>query len=439
MLARFYQPTYLRKAWSDSKTFRRILIFTLIFFVLRLVFQVMLLGGAFFAGEEDFLPPDLLAYVVAAANFQQREPLYIEGPIEQLEGLYQYAPSFAMASVPALWIHPALLLLFHTLMHLAAYALLYFWWDRIFRRFGLERAREMLAWTLPVWLVFSVFWADLLYLNIYIPMALLGTWLIEAVLEERLGWSVLWLSIILQIKPQWAFAAAVPLLLRRFRFFFRLLALALVVYVAIASAIIVVAGPDYGLQQYIEYFRFLGNLNSNFPWRGPDAPFLGYNHSITQTVFYLAGISPETFNLAVVVKLLFLAPLAIIGLRHLIQIDHKVTRRLGLDWAFALYLGAFIWLDIVWEAALVIAIFPYLLAILKRPVVKHVLWGVMVFYALIDAWQIVSFLILGNDALSGSYVVTDPSIYIPLVMIVILIFYIPLLLRLWQAALPEKM
>ena len=84
-------------------------------------------------------------------------------------------------------------------------------------------------------MLFTTFWNDLAYLNVYIFMALLATLLIDAILCERLGWSVLWASIILQIKPQWAFAVAVPLLLGRYRFFARLLVLIIVAYGVIAG------------------------------------------------------------------------------------------------------------------------------------------------------------------------------------------------------------
>ena len=87
-------------------------------------------------------------------------------------------------------------------MHVIAYGLLYWTWGRIFRRLGLERAQDVLAWTLPVWLVFSQFWADLSYLNVYVFMALFASLLIDALWEEKLGWALLWLALIIQTKPQ---------------------------------------------------------------------------------------------------------------------------------------------------------------------------------------------------------------------------------------------
>jgi hypothetical protein len=102
---------------------------------------------------------------------------------------------------------------------------------------------------------------------------------------------------------------------------------------------------------------------------------------------------------------------------------------------FALYLGAFIWLDMVWEASLAIAVFAYLLATLEQPRGRILTWIVFLPYALIDAWQLVSFGLFGMDVIApGPYVLTDPSIYIPMIMIVILTFYALLIRRAWEAA-----
>lgn len=74
-------------------------------------------------------------------------------------------------------------------------------------------------------------------LNIYILMALAATLFIDAVLEERLGWGIFWLGVIIfPIKPQWAFAAAIPLLLGRNKFFLRLMLGSILAYCLIAGA-----------------------------------------------------------------------------------------------------------------------------------------------------------------------------------------------------------
>jgi hypothetical protein len=105
---------------------------------------------------------------------------------------------------------------------------------------------------------------------------------------------------------------------------------------------------------------------------------------------------------------------------------------LSLNLTFALYTGTFIWLDIVWELTLGIVVFAYLLAILNSRSAK--IWAGAIFlpYALLDVWQVLTFVVLGPAILAdGLYVWTDPSIYLPMVMLVILVFYALLVKQLW--------
>jgi hypothetical protein len=435
-----HQVGFIWQSWSHSRVFRSTLVIVVIYIILRLGIQVYYLSGSWSnegpGQTEPYIPIDLQEYLKAAQNFQMRQDLYLKGPFERVE-FYQYAPSYALALIPFLRLTPAATVFLDTILHILAYILLYLCWGRIFYRLKLYQANELLAWTLPVWLIFSQFWGDLSFLNIYIFMSLFATLLIEAILYERLGWSLAWLSIILQLKPQWAFAAAIPLLLGQWRFFLKLIALAIITYGAIVGLMMFVAGPTYVWQQYTDYFQFLINMRDNFPWRGPDAPFLGYDHSILQTVFYWRGVSPNTLWLATSIKILLLAPLALVSIRHILRpVSHAGHNfpQFSLDIAFTLYLGAFIWLDIVWELSLGIVVFTYLLATSNQKAVRILIYIVFLSYALLDFWQVLSYLIFGSDIItSNGYVLTDPSIYVPLIMIVILVFYILMLKRLWIA------
>ena len=272
----YHQVDYLRQNWSCSKVFRVTLVIVVAYTILRLGIEVYYLSGDWLNDDigqmEGYVPVDLQVYLDAARNFQMRQELYLKGSLEQVE-FYQYAPSYALALAPFLLFSPSVNVFLDALAHILAYILLYLCWGRIFHRLGLHQANELLAWTLPVWLIFSQFWGDLSYLNIYIFMSVLATLFIEAVLYERLGWSLAWLSIILQLKPQWAFAAAIPLLLGQWRFFLKLIALAIITYSAIVGLMMFVAGLTYIWQQYSDYFQFLLNMSRNFPWRGPEAPF----------------------------------------------------------------------------------------------------------------------------------------------------------------------
>ena len=438
---------FLREHWTRSRIFRVVLVLALGYAGLRLVvnalYMTILLAPELglmelpaWSGSEaqPIIPVDLQVYLDAAEQFRAQEPLYdMRGRIE----FFQYSPAYAMAFIPFLWLPAGATVAIHVLLHVAAYILLYFTCDRIFRKTGLAGARRALALTLPVWLIFTSFWSDLGYLNVYIIVALLGTLLIEAVLDEHVGWALLWLSLILQSKPHWAFALAIPFLLGRHRFFARLMALAAPAYVAIVGITMWAGGPAYVLGQYGAYVRFLATMGAGFRWAGTEAAYLGYNHSIKQIVFYLLGVTPSSALIASGIKGLLLAPLALVGIRCLLhpgKQPRQTASQLALDLAFATYLGVFIWLDWVWEVSLSPVLLAYLLGTVVQRKLKGALWAVFLPYGLIDVVRLVSFAALGMDAIApGLYVITDPSLYVPLMMIVILVFYAVLVTRIWRA------
>ncbi|MBN1875440.1 MAG: hypothetical protein JXA33_14515 [Anaerolineae bacterium] len=440
----------IKQLWQNSKTYRILLTATVVYAVLRLVVQggylaVMLFPEAKIMGgvpawvdvEESVIPDDLRIYLEAAKQFQLHQSLYPQPPVDKME-FYQYAPSYAFAFTIFLGLSPLAVTVVHTLLRFLIYVWLYVLWGKIFQRHSITQAVHSLAWTLPIWILFTTFWNDLAYLNVYMFMALLATLLIDAILCERLGWSVLWASIILQIKPQWAFAIAVPLFLGRYRFFARLVVLIIVAYGVIAGGVTLIAGIPYGLQQHTAYFELLSSINGNaYPWRGPEAPFLGYNHSITQIAIYLLGPASGTFIVSLIIRLGILLPLGLLGLYYIA----KPAKRPGyeiptfaLDLAFALYLGVYIWMNVVWELSLGIATFSYLVAVSWKQKLNWLVWLVFLPYAFVDMWRLITFVLWGtNIVLPGLYVATDPLIYVPWIMIVTVVFYGIVILRLWKA------
>ncbi|MBN2392613.1 MAG: DUF2029 domain-containing protein [Anaerolineae bacterium] len=440
----------IKHLWQNSKTYRALLTTTVVYTVLRLVVQgvvlaVMLfpetgiLGGipSWVGAEGPMIPDDLRIYLDAAKDFQLRQDLYPQPPVDKME-FYQYAPSYAFVFNIFLGLSPLAVTVVHTLLRCLIYGGLYFLWGKIFQRHNMVHATHSLAWTLPIWVLFTTFWNDLAYLNVYIFMALLASLLIDAILCERLGWSVFWASIIFQIKPQWAFAIAVPLLLGRYRFFVKLLVLIVVAYAVVAGGVTLIAGIPYGWQQHMAYFRLLSSINSNvYPWRGPEAPFLGYNQSITQIMVYLLGPTRGAFALSLIIRLGILLPLGLLGLYCIA----KPARRSGyeiptftLDLAFALYLGVYIWMNVVWELSLGIAVFSYLVASSGQRRTEWLVWLVFMPYALVDVWRLITLAVWGTSIiLPGAYVSTDPLIYVPWIMIVTVVFYFIIMLRMLRA------
>ncbi|MEW5828593.1 MAG: hypothetical protein AB1846_06845 [Chloroflexota bacterium] len=433
----------IKATWARSKTYRALLIAAIVYSLLRLAVQVYFSFGSFESQaveEGGQISVDLQqSYVMAAKHFWAREDLYLKGSLEILELHYPYSPAFAFLYSPILLLPTNILLVLMFILHLGAYALLYFWWRRIFNYLQPESSLpEIWAWMLPVFLVFSVFWDDLAYMNIYLIVALYAAFLIDAVVRERLAPAAFWLGVmILPVKPHWAFAAALPLLLGRYRFFFKLMLWTILSYLAVTAITVIGGGIGYGLAQYRDYFGFLARLSRDFPWWGPDRPFLGYNHSVMQVVLYFLGVSPGTMRLATVIKLFILAPLGFLGLRLLVKPLKKPATevpQMALDLVFALYLGAFVWLDMVWELSLGVVIFAYLLAVVKDKWPRLALWVLFAPYALLDIWRLLSYIAFGDEVLyNGAYVLTDPLIYVPVIMLIILLFYGLLLRKLWQS------
>ncbi len=415
------------------------LVLAILYAILRLAIQIFLFSDAMrpeAVAEGVQVSADLQqSYIASAQHFQAREDLYNKGSLEHVEAHYLYSPAFAFFFSPILLLPLQILLPLMVVIHILVYALLYIGWNRIFEQNHLISVARQWAGLLPVTLVFSAFWDDFSYMNTYILVALFATFLIEAVLQEKLVWASFWLgAVILPIKPHWAFALALPLLLGRYRFFLKLLLGAALAYLIVAGITILAGGFEYGIRQYRDYFFFLSRLTRDYPWWGPDKPFLGYNHSIMQIVLYYLGVTAAKMLLATIIKLILLIPLGWISLKFLRNPSNKAGSEIpetALALVFAFYLGAFIWLDMVWELSLGVVIFAYLLATSEQKWIRVLLWILFAPYALLDIWRLVSYLGFGDRVLyQGAYVLTDPLIYIPWIMMILLVFYAILLSKL---------
>ncbi len=415
----------LQEEWHKTRWFRIVLVIAAIWALARLGLQISVL----FSGDENQAAIDLQVYLDASRNFTEHAALYPQS-LEILEYHFPYPPIFALLFAPFLWVPAQINIAIHLLLRIAAYIALFATWRRIFEFCKLDRANRMMILTLPVWLVFSPFWDDLGYINIYTIMALLGSLLTEAVIKQNLGRAILWLTLILITKPQWAFAAAVPFLFKHYRFFFKMLLGALLSYLILAGITTLIGGPAYVATQFREYVRLLARLGQEFPYRGPESGFLGYNHSIKQIFAFLLGPSEATLRLATAVKVGLLAPLGFLCIRTLVRRSNNPPSTVLVEMALLLYLGAFIWLDILWEAFLTIAIYAYMLSTTDKK------WAIVLSifflaYALLDPIRAILY-VVGPPMIQDSYLPWDYSIYIPTTMLAILANYSWLLTRRWS-------
>jgi hypothetical protein len=360
-------------------------------------------------------PPanDLKIYLEAGERFLKREDLYI-APRPDF-GLYAYSPPFAALMGLLTYLPYKLLWIIDALLHLVIYAALYRRWFNIFRQQGWNGAVEALVRLFPLWLIFTGLLYEIAYMNIYIFMAFLATLLLESILYQQAGKAILWLSVLLLIKPQWAFALGIPLLLGQWRFLGKVVGGAVLVYLAVVALMVLVTGA-YMLEQYGKYVQFLGSIPYSFIWNtmAKDG-HMGYNNSIMQLVVFLTDQVPPNIGLVTAIKILLSLPLIAVFWRYRRAVPNLTNPAFALEWAFALYLLAFLWLDVVTELTFGIVVFTYLVGTSSEPSVRTIARIFFLPYALTFLWitlsGIISFLAPLPDIL------IDPSLFIPFILI----------------------
>jgi hypothetical protein len=414
----------LRQQWRNSSSFRWWTSLAIAGLAINLALTV-LWQLEVVSFEETPPANDLKIYLEAGEHFLGRENLYITPRADF--GLYAYSPAFAALLGLLTFLPYNLVWIADALLHIVVYWLIYWRWFKVFREQGLNSAGEALVRLFPLWIIFTGLLYEIAYMNIYIFMAFLATLLIEATLYEQTGKAILWLSILLLIKPQWAFALGIPLLLGGWRFLAKVVGSALLAYLAVFALIVLVTGP-YAPQQYWEYVQFLRSIPYTFPWDtvAKDG-HIGYNNSLMQLVVFFTGRVSYSVLLTIVLKVLLSLQLIGIYWRTRRDPSRTSTPAFALEWAFALYLLAFLWLDVVTELTFGILIFTYLLGTLPDGALKNVVRIVFLPYALTHIWititSIASFIAPLPDLL------IDPSLFIPFILIAMLGLYG---LLLWQ-------
>ncbi len=414
----------LRERWRTSGSFRVWTILALIGLLINLVLTA-LWQLEVFAFDENPPANDLKIYLEAGERFLNREDLYI--PPRPDFGLYAYSPPFAALMGFLTFLPYKLLWLIDALLHIVIYWALYRRWFLLLRQQGLKSAAEALVQLFPLWLIFTGLLYEIAYMNIYIFMALLATLLLEAMLYQQTGKAILWLTILLLVKPQWAFALGIPILLGQRRFLGKVIGGALLAYATIFAVMVLMTG-SYAFEQYREYAQFLGSIPRSFVWNTMSGEgHIGYNNSIMQLAVFLTDNAPASAAITWALKILLTLPLLAIFLRFRRTSPEEATPALILEWAFALYLLAFLWLDVVTELTFGIVVFAYLSGTLADQGSRA--WARLVFlpYALTFLWITVSGIASFVAPLPD--ILIDPSLFIPFILIALLGLYG---LLLWQ-------
>jgi hypothetical protein len=153
---------------------------------------------------------------------------------------------------------------------------------------------------------------------------------------------------------------------------------------------------------------------------------IGYNNSIMQLVVFFTENAPSSVGITTALKILLSLPLIAIFWRSRgSSLDEN--RAFILEWAFALYLLAFLWLDVVTELTFGIVVCSYLLGTLADRSSKA--WARLVFlpYALTLIW--ITFSGIASFVAPLPDVLIDPSLFIPFILVAMLGLYG---LLLWQ-------
>jgi hypothetical protein len=414
----------LRQQWRNSNSFRVWTILAVIGSVINIAL-VALLQLEIIAFEDAPPANDLKIYLEAGNRFLQREDLYI-APRPDF-GLYAYSPTFAMLVSLLTFLPYKVVWIVDALLHIIIYWAIYWRWFTIFRQQRLDSAAEALVRLFPLWIIFTGLLYEIAYMNIYIFTAFVATLLIEAMLYQQTGKAILWLAVLLPIKPQWAFALGIPFLLGRWRFLAKVAIGGLLAYAAIFIVTTLITG-SYALQQYREYVQFLGSIPYTFVWNTLSKDgHIGYNNSIMQLVVFFTNNAPYSVGLPTAIKILLSLPLIAIYWRVRRDAAQQATPDFTLEWAFALYLLAFLWLDVVTELTFGIVIYTYLLGTLPSQRLKNIVRLVFLPYALTLIWITVTG--IASFMLPLSDMIVDPSLFIPFILIATLGLYG---LVLWQ-------
>jgi hypothetical protein len=128
---------------------------------------------------------------------------------------------------------------------------------------------------------------------------------------------------------------------------------------------------------------------------------------------------------------ILLVPLVAFAIKTIFKPKQQRPLPETLEIAFLFYLGAFIWLDILWEAFLSIAIFTYLISVSENKTLRGVIYAVFLPYALLDIYRVVLY-VANTPMVQDSYLLWDFSIFVPIIMIVIVTFYAILLVKVFR-------
>lgn len=309
----------------------------------------------------------------------------------------------------------------HLGLIIVAFPLAWFSWRAVFIQLELKQGAEALVIWLPLWFVYSQWFADQNYLNIYTFLLLFTGLLALALLRQWTFPAIILAVLIAQTKPHYLYPLALPLLLGRWPFFLKVMLGCLIGYGLLAGAIILLAGPTYGQTLYRDYVIFLTTIAERYPWSDY---YLGYNHSWQSILHWFFGRQAWVPAVVTGLRLVLFLPLIWLGYRWWQDRPWANVSPSG-SVALGIVLAAHMWsmvsLDQLWEVTSAIIVFIYLFAVGSRPI-RRLAIAIFVPFALLGLEQLAGWKVASIVAISADRL--DISAQLPVIMATALGLYI---------------
>lgn len=231
---------------------------------------------------------DLGVYRSTAERLVQGLPLsqFIRGG----EAWWHYLPQGALFFTPTTWVSFITAALFWLVVlagaYVAAVLILKNLYEKQFR-FGPVLGAGMLAALL--------FNADAtgtaVFGNIAPVLFLLAVLCIWAV--HRANPTIIGMAVTIYLLTKWywlIFPITLVLFTRNKTFILRCILHSVLITSLVTIVYLLVAGPEMGVQNFVDYVRFLGTGDATYPWAGTETMFNNLNHGVIQTTYRYLGI-----------------------------------------------------------------------------------------------------------------------------------------------------
>lgn len=352
-----------------------------------------IIGGMLFANDyqRDAVRywSDLVTYLDAADALISQQPLYDLVAWDDVM-TYHYHPTYAASMTVVAWLPFRMVSVLWVLLQTAAYFAGLWVWYRILQQLDLKAMQQAFVAWLPLALIFTEFFANIGYGNVGSLLFFLSAVMILGIVQGQVSVAAVAGVGIALMKPQWLFPLVVLIVLREWRFLWRLLLAMAGLYVAATALFVALWGVDYGVATVVDYVMFLLRGAQDYPWRELTYNFEDYNHSWNQIFLSYFGTQWWTPLANIGVRLLMIGSfLWLMVSSWRVRVSMSQHPAMLIWFAGLSFLLLIAMLPQLWELLGSIIFFVLLQAIPDRTL-KRVSW-LYLFYALYEFPALVSF------------------------------------------------